>query len=133
MQQRFLATKLEIVHLQPFREIVSNPCFNVFALLLRIAILFFPGKRPGQCPCKEGYAGEKCDRCQFGYKAYPTCVRCECSRAGSVNEDPCSEPCLCKVRVQVKDDPEFPLRCPKKTTQPIGSGDQFLSKAARFK
>nr|XP_035961897.1 laminin subunit alpha-1 isoform X1 [Halichoerus grypus] len=58
------------------------------------------GKRPGQCPCKEGYAGEKCDRCQFGYKAYPACVRCECSRAGSVNEDPCSEPCLCKENVE---------------------------------
>lgn len=33
----------------------------------------------------------------------------------------------------VKDDPEFPLRCPRKATHSIGSGDQFLSKAARFK
>ncbi|XP_039701762.1 laminin subunit alpha-1 isoform X1 [Pteropus medius] len=60
------------------------------------------GKWPGQCPCKEGYAGEKCDRCQFGYKGYPACVPCDCSPAGSLNEDPCSEPCLCKENVEGK-------------------------------
>ncbi|XP_006868776.1 PREDICTED: laminin subunit alpha-1 [Chrysochloris asiatica] len=60
------------------------------------------GKWPGQCPCKEGYAGEKCDRCEFGYSGYPSCVRCECSPAGSVNEDPCTEPCLCKENVEGK-------------------------------
>ncbi|XP_054980794.1 laminin subunit alpha-1 [Sorex araneus] len=61
------------------------------------------GKWPGQCPCKEGYAGEKCDRCQFGYKGYPACVPCDCNLAGSVNEDPCSEPCLCKANVEGKE------------------------------
>nr|XP_051707390.1 laminin subunit alpha-1 isoform X1 [Oryctolagus cuniculus] len=61
------------------------------------------GKWPGQCACKEGYAGDKCDRCQFGYKGYPSCVRCECSPAGSVNDDPCAEPCLCKDNVEGKD------------------------------
>uniref|UniRef100_A0A671ETU2 Basement membrane-specific heparan sulfate proteoglycan core protein n=1 Tax=Rhinolophus ferrumequinum TaxID=59479 RepID=A0A671ETU2_RHIFE len=60
------------------------------------------GKWPGQCACKEGYAGEKCDHCQFGFKGYPACVRCDCSPAGSVNEDPCSEPCLCKENVEGK-------------------------------
>ncbi|XP_006761995.1 PREDICTED: laminin subunit alpha-1 [Myotis davidii] len=60
------------------------------------------GTWPGQCPCKEGYTGAKCDRCQFGYKGYPACVRCDCSPAGSVNEDPCSEPCLCKENVEGK-------------------------------
>ncbi|XP_076992059.1 laminin subunit alpha-1 isoform X2 [Tamandua tetradactyla] len=60
------------------------------------------GKWPGQCPCKEGYAGEKCDHCQFGYKGYPACARCNCSPAGSINDDPCSEPCLCKENVEGK-------------------------------
>ncbi|XP_006164208.1 laminin subunit alpha-1 [Tupaia chinensis] len=60
------------------------------------------GKWPGQCPCKEGYAGERCDRCQLGHKGYPNCVRCDCSLAGSVNNDPCTEPCLCKKNVEGK-------------------------------
>nr|XP_023418495.1 laminin subunit alpha-1 [Cavia porcellus] len=58
------------------------------------------GVWPGQCPCKEGYGGERCDRCQFGYKGFPSCVRCDCSPAGSVNDDPCAEPCLCKDNVE---------------------------------
>ncbi|KAM5222010.1 laminin subunit alpha-1 [Ctenodactylus gundi] len=58
------------------------------------------GKWPGQCPCKDGYAGERCDRCQFGYRGYPACVPCDCSPAGSLNDDPCAEPCLCKDNVE---------------------------------
>ncbi|NXI51578.1 LAMA1 protein, partial [Chloroceryle aenea] len=26
-----------------------------------------------QCHCREGYAGEKCDHCAFGYRGYPNC------------------------------------------------------------
>ncbi|XP_053105976.1 laminin subunit alpha-1 isoform X2 [Hemicordylus capensis] len=58
------------------------------------------GVQPGQCRCKEGYAGEKCDRCSFGYKGYPDCVHCNCSLVGSINDDPCTEPCLCKENVE---------------------------------
>ncbi|KAJ7414023.1 laminin subunit alpha 1 [Willisornis vidua] len=58
------------------------------------------GTWPGQCQCKEGYTGEKCDRCAFGYSGYPTCLRCNCSLIGSINEDPCTEPCLCKENVE---------------------------------
>ncbi|XP_038249040.1 laminin subunit alpha-1 [Dermochelys coriacea] len=57
------------------------------------------GTQPGQCQCKEGYTGEKCDRCAFGYKGYPSCVHCNCSLVGSINDDPCTEPCLCKENV----------------------------------
>ncbi|XP_032166436.1 laminin subunit alpha-1 [Mustela erminea] len=91
----------------PYEDNPCRPCdCDPFGSLSSVCIKdelqsdLHKGKRPGQCPCKEGYAGEKCDRCQFGYKAYPACVRCECSRAGSVNEDPCSEPCLCKENVE---------------------------------
>ncbi|OXB73578.1 UNVERIFIED_CONTAM: hypothetical protein H355_003880 [Colinus virginianus] len=58
------------------------------------------GTRPGQCQCREGYTGEKCDRCAFGYRGYPNCLRCNCSLIGSINEDPCTEPCLCKENVE---------------------------------
>ncbi|XP_029698573.1 laminin subunit alpha-1 isoform X2 [Takifugu rubripes] len=55
-------------------------------------------KHPGQCVCKEGFAGERCDTCAFGYRDFPQCVRCECDAAGSTNADPC-RPCTCKVNV----------------------------------
>ncbi|XP_077756139.1 laminin subunit alpha-1 [Canis aureus] len=91
----------------PYEDNPCRPCdCDPFGSLSSVCIKdelqsgLHKGKQPGQCPCKEGYAGEKCDRCQFGYKAYPACIRCECSRAGSVNEDPCSEPCLCKENVE---------------------------------
>ncbi|XP_016309544.1 laminin subunit alpha-1-like, partial [Sinocyclocheilus anshuiensis] len=53
------------------------------------------GLSAGQCLCKEGFAGEKCDRCAFGFRDFPQCTRCECNLAGSHNVDPCSE-CVCK-------------------------------------
>ncbi|MGH0134036.1 UNVERIFIED_CONTAM: hypothetical protein FKN15_022884 [Acipenser sinensis] len=57
------------------------------------------GLLPGKCHCKEGYAGEKCDRCAFGYSGYPYCVKCNCSLIGSINLDPCAEQCICKENV----------------------------------
>uniref|UniRef100_A0A7M4ET92 Laminin subunit alpha-1 n=1 Tax=Crocodylus porosus TaxID=8502 RepID=A0A7M4ET92_CROPO len=54
----------------------------------------------GQCECREGYSGEKCDRCAFGYRGYPKCVHCNCSMVGSISDDPCTEPCLCKENVE---------------------------------
>ncbi|XP_044032400.1 laminin subunit alpha-1 isoform X1 [Siniperca chuatsi] len=57
-----------------------------------------PGVSAGQCLCKEGFTGRQCDRCAFGYRDFPQCVRCECNLPGSINTDPCS-PCICKVNV----------------------------------
>ncbi|XP_026035470.1 laminin subunit alpha-1 isoform X1 [Astatotilapia calliptera] len=57
-----------------------------------------PGLLAGQCMCKEGFAGQQCDRCAFGYRDFPQCFRCECSLSGSINTDPCS-PCICKENV----------------------------------
>ncbi|KAM9552660.1 laminin subunit alpha-1-like isoform 1-T1 [Salvelinus alpinus] len=56
------------------------------------------GLNPGQCLCTEGFAGERCDRCAFGYRDFPLCSRCECSLEGSLNIDPCTE-CICKENV----------------------------------
>ncbi|XP_035271308.1 laminin subunit alpha-1 [Anguilla anguilla] len=56
------------------------------------------GLLAGQCPCKEGFAGERCDRCAFGYRDFPLCTRCNCSLDGSVNVDPCAA-CVCKENV----------------------------------
>uniref|UniRef100_A0A671KB74 Laminin subunit alpha-2-like n=1 Tax=Sinocyclocheilus anshuiensis TaxID=1608454 RepID=A0A671KB74_9TELE len=56
------------------------------------------GLAVGSCICKQGYAGEKCDRCAFGYTGFPLCERCNCSSEGSLNQDPCQPLCVCKVR-----------------------------------
>ncbi|XP_039983193.1 laminin subunit alpha-1 isoform X2 [Xiphias gladius] len=57
-----------------------------------------PGVSAGQCVCQEGFAGQQCDRCAFGYRDFPQCVRCECNLWGSINTDPCRS-CTCKVNV----------------------------------
>ncbi|XP_067290870.1 laminin subunit alpha-1 [Pseudorasbora parva] len=56
------------------------------------------GLSAGHCLCKEGFAGEKCDRCAFGFRDFPQCTRCECNLDGSRNTDPCME-CVCKENV----------------------------------
>ncbi|KAI2652405.1 Laminin subunit alpha-2 [Labeo rohita] len=58
------------------------------------------GLAVGSCICKQGYAGEKCDRCAFGYTGFPLCERCNCSSEGSINQDPCQPPCVCKEHVE---------------------------------
>uniref|UniRef100_A0AAV2LC06 Laminin subunit alpha-1 n=1 Tax=Knipowitschia caucasica TaxID=637954 RepID=A0AAV2LC06_KNICA len=57
-----------------------------------------PGGSPGQCPCREGFAGRRCDRCAFGYRDFPLCSKCQCNLSGSTNMDPCEE-CVCKKNV----------------------------------
>ncbi|KAI8499214.1 Laminin subunit alpha-2, partial [Branchiostoma belcheri] len=55
---------------------------------------------PGQCYCRPGFGGPRCDRCARGYTGYPNCEPCDCSVAGSVNEDVCIGPCICKDNVE---------------------------------
>lgn len=59
----------------------------------------------GRCLCKEGYQGNKCDECSFGYYGYPTCTKCTCDPKGT-EENECSKDlcrcnpdgsCKCKV------------------------------------
>ncbi|XP_043313066.1 laminin subunit alpha-2 isoform X1 [Cervus canadensis] len=58
------------------------------------------GLAPGSCHCKPGFRGVSCDRCARGYAGYPDCKPCNCSGAGSTNEDPCFGPCSCKENVE---------------------------------
>ncbi|XP_067834515.1 laminin subunit alpha-1 isoform X2 [Heptranchias perlo] len=58
------------------------------------------GLFPGQCHCREGYAGKMCNHCALGFKGFPNCMRCNCSIVGSINDDPCAEPCQCKRNVE---------------------------------
>ncbi|XP_076751939.1 wing blister [Xylocopa sonorina] len=37
----------------------------------------------GQCPCRIGYDGLRCDRCAKGYYGYPRCRPCNCNVAGT--------------------------------------------------
>ncbi|XP_060679811.1 laminin subunit alpha-1 [Hemiscyllium ocellatum] len=58
------------------------------------------GLFPGQCHCQDGYTGKTCSHCAPGFKGFPSCARCNCSVAGSINDDPCAEPCQCKRNVE---------------------------------
>uniref|UniRef100_A0A8C5PW47 Laminin subunit alpha 2 n=1 Tax=Leptobrachium leishanense TaxID=445787 RepID=A0A8C5PW47_9ANUR len=58
------------------------------------------GMLPGSCHCKPGYGGERCDQCLVGYIGYPDCLKCNCSALGSENDDPCIDPCICKINVE---------------------------------
>ena len=55
----------------------------------------------GQCQCKHNVVGRKCERCAFGYWAYPQCQLCDCDVRGS-SEEICSQEtaqCSCKENV----------------------------------
>ncbi|XP_024867463.1 laminin subunit alpha-1 isoform X2 [Temnothorax curvispinosus] len=39
----------------------------------------------GQCPCRIGYDGLRCERCAKGYYGYPRCRPCGCSLAGTTH------------------------------------------------
>lgn len=47
----------------------------------------------GQCPCRIGYAGLRCERCAKGYYGYPRCRPCGCNVAGTTRCD--HETCDC--------------------------------------
>ncbi|XP_028029690.1 agrin-like [Bombyx mandarina] len=63
----------------------------------------------GQCSCRAGVGGLKCDRCEPGYWGLPRigtghagCIPCGCSAFGSVRED-CEQMtgrCVCKPGIQ---------------------------------
>ncbi|TKR59606.1 hypothetical protein L596_029252 [Steinernema carpocapsae] len=59
------------------------------------------GQQPGDCICKPGFGGRRCDRCAPGYRNHPVCEPCPCNQAGSLNFDSCEETsCICKNNVE---------------------------------
>ncbi|XP_078049383.1 wing blister isoform X2 [Augochlora pura] len=59
----------------------------------------------GQCPCRIGYDGRRCERCAKGYYGYPRCRPCSCNLAGTLECNggvcDCNEngQCPCKENV----------------------------------
>uniref|UniRef100_A0A6I8PC99 Laminin subunit alpha 3 n=1 Tax=Ornithorhynchus anatinus TaxID=9258 RepID=A0A6I8PC99_ORNAN len=56
----------------------------------------------GQCRCKAGVAGRRCDRCASGFYGFPDCAPCSCHRGGTEPAvcDPQTGACLCKENVE---------------------------------
>lgn len=40
-------------------------------------------KKNGQCLCKPGYSGPRCDLCAANFTGFPNCKPCSCSSVGS--------------------------------------------------
>ncbi|XP_050482872.1 laminin subunit alpha-1 isoform X2 [Bombus huntii] len=52
----------------------------------------------GQCPCRIGYDGLRCEKCAKGYYGYPRCRPCSCNVAGTLQCD--DETCDCNDKGQ---------------------------------
>lgn len=65
------------------------------------------GQTPGDCLCKPGFGGRRCERCAEGFRNYPDCEPCPCNKAGSSNFATCEDVCVCKANVEG----EFCDRC----------------------
>ncbi|XP_032038553.1 laminin subunit alpha-3-like isoform X2 [Aythya fuligula] len=62
-------------------------------------------KNNGQCKCKPGIKGRRCDQCAPGTYGFPNCVPCNCNRDGTEPDicDPHTGICLCKENVEGAD------------------------------
>ncbi|XP_038622372.1 laminin subunit alpha-3 [Tachyglossus aculeatus] len=56
----------------------------------------------GQCRCKAGVEGRRCDRCAPGFSGFPDCAPCNCHHGGTEPAvcDPRTGACLCKENVE---------------------------------
>uniref|UniRef100_A0A670IES8 Laminin subunit alpha 3 n=1 Tax=Podarcis muralis TaxID=64176 RepID=A0A670IES8_PODMU len=56
----------------------------------------------GQCKCRIGITGRRCDRCASGSYGFPNCKPCECNREGTEPDvcHPQTGVCLCKENVE---------------------------------
>uniref|UniRef100_A0A183CJH3 Laminin EGF-like domain-containing protein n=1 Tax=Globodera pallida TaxID=36090 RepID=A0A183CJH3_GLOPA len=58
--------------------------------------------RTGQCKCRAGYVGHRCDLCEPGHYSFPDCRRCECYPAGTEPSECRGSTCLCSNEGQCK-------------------------------
>ncbi|KAL7984356.1 hypothetical protein Chor_002926 [Crotalus horridus] len=59
-------------------------------------------KIDGQCRCRSGIAGRRCDHCAPGSYGFPNCKPCKCNRGGTEPDicNPQTGVCLCKENVE---------------------------------
>uniref|UniRef100_A0A1B0D2T9 Uncharacterized protein n=1 Tax=Phlebotomus papatasi TaxID=29031 RepID=A0A1B0D2T9_PHLPP len=55
----------------------------------------------GECACREGFSGPKCDHCAKGYQG-ENCTKCECDGRGTMPGGECEAHCQCKLHVEGK-------------------------------
>jgi len=76
-------------------------------MMLMISILYTPTRHSiyvspftfsGQCKCKPGYVGHRCDLCEPGYHSFPECKSCQCSLAGTEPSECRGSTCLCSSK-----------------------------------
>ncbi|KAM9317105.1 laminin subunit alpha-2 [Gastrophryne carolinensis] len=92
--------RLSASHPNPCRQCNCDPIGSLHDVCVKHDEEGTGDLKAGSCYCKPGYGGEKCDQCDLGYIGYPDCVPCNCSVPGSINEDPCVDPCICKENVE---------------------------------
>ena len=46
------------------------------------SLSMFCGSSSGQCQCRRGYDGKKCDECRVGFFGFPDCEECNCHVSG---------------------------------------------------
>ncbi|CAI4225847.1 unnamed protein product [Auanema sp. JU1783] len=92
--------------LSHYREDACRPCDcdpigSVSDVCIKDDQSAINGQQPGDCVCKPGFGGRRCERCARGYRNYPNCEPCPCNQAGSLNYDQCEEAnCQCKANVE---------------------------------
>lgn len=52
----------------------------------------------GECVCKPGYSGPKCETCAFGFNG-GDCDKCSCDTRGTIPGGECEDQCQCKTFV----------------------------------
>lgn len=53
----------------------------------------------GQCSCRRGFAGPRCDACAHGFYGYPSCRACRCDARGA-EPDSCDAEGRCSCDAQ---------------------------------